>query len=110
VIDGRVQNEVNGDLTAVIRQNSSARLWQLISLILGLIIAGGTILSVVGKAFYVTRTEYTERVLEESLKQDRLSQSLDTLRTAINSLEITVKQDAEAIGALKIELARTKHQ
>ena len=108
--DGSVQNEVHGDLTTVVKQNNTARLWQFISLILGLVIAGGTILSVVGKAFYVTRSEYTDRVLVESLKQDRLSQSLDTLRASIASLEITVKQDAEAIGALKVELARWKHQ
>jgi hypothetical protein len=108
--DGRVQNEVtNGDLTTVMKQQSSARLWQMVSLILGLIVAGGSILSVVGKAFYVTRTEYTDRVLSESLKQDRLAQSLDTLRLSISSLEASVKQDTEAIGLLKIELVRSKH-
>jgi hypothetical protein len=61
-----------------------------------------------GKAFYVTRAEYTDQVLQESLKEDRLSNSLDTLRVTITNLEFAVKQDVETITAIKLELARNR--
>ena len=105
---GQVQNEITGDLTAVMKQNNSEKMWKTISIVLGLILTGGTILSIVGKAFYVTRTEYTERVLQESLKEDRLSNSLDTLRISITNLEVVLKQDMEAIANIKLEMAKSR--
>jgi len=109
VKNGQVQNEVTGDLTEVMRQNTSAQLWKTISLVLGLIITGGTILSVVGKAFYVTRNEYTDRVLQESLKEDRLTISIDTLRISISNLEVVLKQDVDAISNIRLEMAKSRH-
>jgi hypothetical protein len=110
VNDGQVQKEVTGEVTAVIKQNSTESLWKTISVVLGLIITGGTILSVVGKAFYVTRGEYTDRVLQESLKEDRLATSLDTLRVSLTNLESILKQDVEAITTIRLEMAKNRHQ
>jgi hypothetical protein len=108
VNNGQVQSEITGDLTAVMKSNNSEKMWKTISIVLGLIITGGTILSVIGKAFYVTRTEYTERVLQESVKEDRLANSLDTLRVSISNLDAVLKQDIESINNIKLEMAKRR--
>lgn len=83
-------------------------MWKTISIVLGLILTGGTILSIVGKAFYVTRTEYTDRVLQESIKEDRLSNSLDALRISMTNLEVVLKKDMEAIADIKLDIAKSR--
>jgi hypothetical protein len=88
------------------KQNNSERTWKTISIVLGLILTGGTILSIVGKAFYVTRAEYTARVLQESVREDRLAGSLDTLRASISNLELVVKQNAETTTNIRLEMAK----
>lgn len=108
--DGRVQEEVTGDLTAVMKKSATESMWKTIAIVLGMILTGGTILSVVGKAFYVTRNEYTDRVLQESVKEDRLANSLDTLRVSISNLEAILKQDVDAITTIKLEMAKSRRQ
>jgi hypothetical protein len=108
-MDGSIQDEITENLTVALKQSASERVWKMIAIILGLILTGGTILSVAGKAFYVTRTEYTDRVLQDSIKEDRLSNSLDALRVTIFNLEGAVKQDVEAITTIRVEMAKNKH-
>jgi hypothetical protein len=90
------------------KQNTSEKMWKTISIVLGLILTGGTILSIVGKAFYVTRTEYTDRVLQESVKETQLSSSIDALRITMTNLEAVIKKDMEAIADIKLEMAKLR--
>jgi len=48
--NGNVQDEITGDLTIALKQSAAERLWKMVAIILGLILTGGTILNVAGKA------------------------------------------------------------
>jgi len=80
--------------------------WKAIALFLGMIVTGGTILSVVGKAFYVTRTEYTEKVQKDAIEQTTLKQTLDNVRIALDNQKTEFKALSDVVYNLKYELAK----
>jgi len=87
--------------------------WKLLALFLSMVIAGGTIISVMGKAFYVTRAEYTERVQKDAIEQTTLKQTLDNVRIALDNQKTEFKDQktefkalSDSVYVLKYELAK----
>ena len=81
--------------------NDSGNAWRTVSFILGLILAGGTVFSILGKAFYVTRAEYTEKVLSDSIERTDVKKTLESVNRSLANLEISVKDLTSYVGALK---------
>jgi hypothetical protein len=80
--------------------------WKTIALFLGMIVTGGTVISVVGKAFYVTRAEYTEKAQKDMVEQSTLRQTLENVSTSLNNQRAEFKNLSEVVYNLKYELAK----
>lgn len=80
--------------------------WKLIAFFLGMVISGGTVISVVGKAFYVTRAEYTEKVQKDAVEQTTLKQTLENVSASLNQQKAEFKVLTDVVYNLKFELAK----
>lgn len=81
-------------------------IWRTISFILGLIIAGGTVFSILGKAFYVTRTEYTEKVLSDSVERIDVKKTLESVNKTLSKVEDGLRQLSDTVADLKTSSAK----
>ena len=98
---------VDNEYTVALRQQgASASLWRTVSLVLGLIIAGGTVLGVAGKAFFVTRTEYTDKVTSDSVDKANLHYDVESIKTTLSTQETAFRSLAQKVDDLNIALAR----
>ena len=98
---------VDTEYTMALRQQgASASLWKTISLVLGLIIAGGTVLGVAGKAFFVTRTEYTDKVTADSVDKANLHYDVESIKSTLITQETAFRDLAQKVADLNIVLAR----
>jgi len=86
-----------------------------LSIILGIILATGTVVGVAGKAFYVERGEYTQKSMQDA--QDRVTFTegrkgigarLDRQDVALNRLEINLDKMANIVQDIKVEQARRR--
>jgi hypothetical protein len=76
-------------------------IWRTISFILGLIISGGVVFSILGKAFYVTRTEYTDKVLSDSIERTDVKKTLEAMNKLLGSVEVSLKNLSDTVSDLK---------
>ena len=81
-------------------------IWRTISFILGLIISGGVVFSILGKAFYVTRTEYTDKVLSDTVERTDVKKTLEAVNKSLSSMESAVKDLSTYVGELKADVRR----
>ena len=89
---------LESEYTQVLRQQgASANLWRTVSFVLGLIIAGGTVLSVMGKAFYVTRGEYTEKAKTDAVELASLHAAVDSIKSTLHDQEVAFKTLTETV-------------
>jgi hypothetical protein len=91
---------------ALRRQGANAGLWRNISLVLGLIIAGGTVLGVAGKAFYVTRTEYTDKVTSDSVDKANMHSDVSSIKNTLSTQETAFRDLAQKVADLNVAFAR----
>lgn len=97
---GFVDNE--REITGSFRvSNDSNNVWRTVSFILGLILAGGTVFSILGKAFYVTRAEYTEKVLVDSIERTNVTKTLESVNKSLGAMEAAIKDLSIYVGGLK---------
>jgi hypothetical protein len=82
--------------------------WRTVSFILGLVIAGGTIFSILGKAFYVTRSEYTEKVLSDSVERKDVQKTLEVVNKSLGTLEASVRDLSSYVADLKADVRRRR--
>lgn len=75
--------------------------WRTVSFILGLIIAGGTLFSVLGKAFYVTRGEYTEKVLADGMEKVEVKKTLEAVTKSMSGMEAALRELSATVDGLK---------
>ena len=92
------EREISGTFRIASDSNNT---WKTVSFILGLIVAGGTVFSILGKAFYVTRTEYTDKVLSDSVERTAVQKTLESVNKSLANLEISVKDLSTYVEALK---------
>jgi heme/copper-type cytochrome/quinol oxidase subunit 1 len=90
------------------RRQDSITTWKLISAILGIILVGGTIISSMGKAFYVTRTEYTEKTQRDAVDQVYLNQTLEQVKKSLNDQQLSFKMLSDTVYELKLNLVKRR--
>jgi hypothetical protein len=77
-----------------------------IAAILGVLISSGTIIGVLGKAFYVQRDEYTQKTLRDAEAVTVIQQTLARMENAIGRQGASVDKLADAIQTIKLDMAR----
>ncbi len=79
-----------------------------LSIILGCIIASGTILGVVGKAFYVSRDEYTQKNLSDAENAVVIKASVERFEHVLSRMDSTLDKLSDTVQAIKLDMARRK--
>ena len=79
-----------------------------ISIIVGTILAAGGIIGVVGRAFYVTREEYTDKNLLNAEEKVAVRQTLDRLGHTMERQEAAFDKLSDAVQSVKLDMARRK--
>jgi Na+-transporting NADH:ubiquinone oxidoreductase subunit NqrC len=97
---------MESEFTGVYHRGSSDNTWKLISAILGMILVGGTIISTMGKAFYVTRTEYTEKAQKDATDQVYLQETLRQVRQSLSDQQAAFSTMSATVQELKLDLAK----
>lgn len=82
----------------------------ILSIILGLIIGLGTILGILGGAFFVRRSEYTAKNLVDIQETIILKNALEQIERALVRQEKSFDKLSEAVQTLKDNQARRKSQ
>ena len=77
-----------------------------IAAILGVLISAGTIIGVMGKAFYVQRTEYTEKSLRDAEATTIMQQSLTRMENTLNRQEAAFDRMSDTVQTIKVDMAR----
>jgi ABC-type siderophore export system fused ATPase/permease subunit len=76
-----------------------------ISVLLGVIIAMGMILGVVGDAFYVSRTEYTIKNLKDTETAATFNSTLLQLKDAMSAQTASFKEMSGKIENIRVEIS-----
>jgi len=92
------EREITGSFRVTGDNNN---VWRTVSFILGLIIAGGTVFSILGKAFYVTRAEYTDKVLADSIERTSVTKTLESVNKSLSSMEAAIKDLSDHMVEIK---------
>jgi hypothetical protein len=79
-----------------------------LSIILGCIIASGTILGVVGKAFYVSRDEYTQKNLSDAENAIVIKASVERFEHVLSRMDGIIDKLSESVQAIKLDMARKR--
>jgi len=77
-----------------------------IAAILGVLISSGTIIGVLGKAFYVQRDEYTQKTLRDAEAVTVIQQTLARMESALGRQGASVDKLAEDMQTIRIDMAR----
>jgi hypothetical protein len=84
-----------------------------LSIVLGAILAGAALISGIGNAFYVTRSEFTVGNMAYTQDKQHLQDENFTVKQSLSRLEDTLlRQDAalqkigDAVQAIKVDMAR----
>ena len=90
------------------RRPSSISFVIALSTILGIVIAAGVILGVVGNAFYVSRDEYTREELKNAAESSSIKATLDRIERSIFRQESAFDKLSDAVQNIKVDMARKK--
>ena len=77
-----------------------------IAAILGVILSTGTIIGILGKAFYVQRDEYTQKNLRDAETTTIMQQTLTRLGTTLDRQAAAFDRVSEAVQTIKVDMAR----
>jgi len=79
-----------------------------VGVILGIVISTGTILGVVGKAFYVERAEYNLAVVRAAEERTAVTETLKQVRESMARQEATLQKLTDELDAVRQTLAATR--
>ena len=79
-----------------------------LSIVLGVTIAAGTILSTVGNAFFVTRTEFQNHEKNDVEVTTTVKQALNQIDKTLSSQAASFKELAASVEGVRIDMARRR--
>jgi len=79
-----------------------------LSIIIGLIIGLGTIVGVLGNAFWVTRNEYIKESLINAQETATLKNTLNRVELTMTRQEAAFEKLSDVVQAIKIDMARRR--
>lgn len=87
----------------------------IMSSIVGLLVGGGIVLGVLGKAFYVERTEYNQKLLKDvqdsgtfAAGLDKIGSRLGRQEEVLGRLDANLERLAADVQSLKLDAARRR--
>lgn len=72
-----------------------------ISIILGIVLATGSVVGVVGKAFFVDRNEYNVQVVTSAEERGKVTETLKRLDQSIARLEASIEKISTTVDSLR---------
>jgi hypothetical protein len=90
--------------------DSGPRSWSRITVILTTALAVGTLVGVLGNAFFVGRTEYTVSETTNAITHEAMRQTLDRVDRTLNAQTQALTEMAKAVQAQAVEMATIKHR
>ena len=79
-----------------------------LSIILGIVIAAGTIFGFVGDSLFVTRNEYTDKNMKDMETITTLKQTLNQVDRTLSAQEASFKELANSVNAIRVDMARRR--
>ena len=76
-----------------------------LALILTVIVTTGTIIAVVGKAFYVERPEYNLKIVNDAEEKTAVSETLKQLIDSLAKQQVTMQKLTDDVATIKQDLA-----
>jgi hypothetical protein len=77
-----------------------------IAAILGVILSAGTLIGILGKAFYVQRDEYTQKNLRDSETTTIMQQTLTRLGNTLDRQAAAFDRMSDTVQTIKVDMAR----
>lgn len=84
------------------------RVWEMIGLVFGIAVTTGTIAGVLGKAFYVPRTEYTDKVISDSVSRTEITETLSRIHVTLGKQEAAFDKLSDKVETLKDEVRKRR--
>lgn len=88
--------------------NGQGGWWKWLSLVLGVLLTGGVLVGSLGRAFYVTRTEYTEQSQKDAVGQEATRQTLERLDRTLQIQASAFQALSSSVQAMQVDLAVIK--
>jgi hypothetical protein len=90
------------------RRQTSTTFVVALSTILGIVIAAGAILGVMGNAFYVSRSEYTQKTLNEAQEAATVKYTLERVEKSLTRQEQAFEKLSDVVQTIKMDMPRKK--
>jgi len=84
--------------------------WKTVAAILGVLIGAGTVAGVIGKAFYVTRAEYTEKVTQDAVGNTTTRETLNRLNDTLREQKGSFDNFSNQVETVKTDVAIIKNR
>jgi hypothetical protein len=81
-----------------------------ISIVLGIVIATGTIVGVIGKAFYVQRDEYNQGVVKSAEEKVQVAETLKHMDQAIARQEASIEKISVIVESLRQDVVAARRR
>lgn len=89
-------------------REAGSKLLTLVSIVLGVAISTGTVVGVLGKAFFVDRDEYNKMILRDAEDRVSFNEALKRVDSALARQEEALNKLSAAVESLKASMASRK--
>ena len=79
--------------------------WKTIGIALGVLVGAGTVAGAIGRAFYVTRDEYTENLRKDAIDKTSISKTLENLNHTMSDQKSAFHELSQAANQIQIDIA-----
>jgi hypothetical protein len=103
-----IVDEVSQALLLPLKKNSNggnSNLWRYISAALAGILVAGTLVGVLGRAFFVDRTEYTNDNKANAVEHAQVRQTLDRVARALDDQTAAIRDLQKIVQSQAVDLA-----
>ena len=95
-------------MTEPAKKHTSTSFVITLSVILGVVIAAGTILGFVGDSLFVTRNEYNNKNLRDMETDTTFKQTLNQVDKTLSAQAASFKELTNSVDAIRMDIARRK--
>lgn len=94
--------------TATLSHRKHVQVWKTIGIIVAALIGAGTVAGSIGRAFYVTRDEYTEASRRDAVEKANIGKTLESLNQTMSQQRAALDDLSEAANDIKTDVAVIK--
>jgi len=79
--------------------------WEVIGIVLGILVTAGTVAGVVGRAFYVSRDEYTKKILEDTAMKEQTKATMEELRRTMDQQRASFDKLSGTVDMIRVDIS-----